>query len=134
MLAENWLQGSSNNTDLQAPDNPVVDPYAVVTDHHISKNRSRQQEQNTVSPKKQSSSTTMLPDNQLAVSKGDGLTLGRKRLLISAEDNVVTGAQDAQLKGHVGDVAAAVSTKSTPQTVDELKLPARINLRESGLR
>ena len=105
-----------------------------MTDHHISKNRSRQREQNTESPKKQSSSTTTLPDNQLAVSEGDSLTLGRKRSLISAEDNVVTGAQDAQHKGQVGDVAAAVSTQSTPQTVDELKLPPRINLLESGLR
>jgi hypothetical protein len=86
-----------------------------VTDHHISKNRSRQREQNTESPKKQSSSTTTLPDNQLAVSEGDSLTLGRKRSLISAEDNVVTGAQDAQLKGHVGDAAAAVSNQSIPQ-------------------
>ncbi len=75
----------------------------------------------------------MLPDNQLAVSEGDGLTLGRKRLLISSEDNVVTGAQDAQLKGHLGDVAAVVFTQLTPQTVDELKLPPQINLRESGL-
>jgi hypothetical protein len=54
--------------------------------------------------------------------------------LISAEDNVVTGAQDAQLKGQVGDVEAAISNQSTPQTVDELKLPPQINLRESGLR
>jgi hypothetical protein len=115
VLAENWLKGSSTNTDLQAPDNPVVDPYAVVTDHHISKNRSRQREQKTESPKKQSSTTTTLPHNQLAVSEGDSLTLGRKRSLISAEDNVVTGAQDAQHKGQVGDVAAAVSTQSTPQ-------------------
>jgi hypothetical protein len=57
----------------------------------------------------------MLPDRQLAVSKGDGLTLGCKRSLFSAEGNLVTGAQDAQLKSHVGDAAAAVSTQSTPQ-------------------
>jgi hypothetical protein len=76
VLAKNWSQESSNNTDLQAPDNPVVDPFAIVTDHHISKNRSCQQDQNTGSPKKQSSSTTTLPDKELAVSNGDGLTLG----------------------------------------------------------
>ena len=133
VLTENWLKGCKENTDLQAPDNPVVDPYAVVTDHHISNERSRQREQNTNPPTKQSSTTTTLP-KQLAVSEGEGLTLGRKRSFISAEDNVVTGAQDAHIKGHAGNAAAAISDQSTPHTVDELKLPPRINLRESGLR
>ena len=67
------------------------------------------------SSKKQLSSRSTLPDKQLAVSEGDGLTLVCKRSLISAQDNVVTGAQDAQLKGHVGDAAAAVSNQSIPQ-------------------
>jgi hypothetical protein len=88
-LAENWLQGSSTNNELQAPDNPVVDPYAVVTDHHISNERRRRESRN-VSLKKQSSSTTMLHHIQLAVSEGEGSTLVRKRSLISAKDNVVT--------------------------------------------
>ena len=52
VLTDNWIKGCKENTDLQAPDNPVVDPYAVVTDHHISKERSRHREQNTNPPTK----------------------------------------------------------------------------------
>ena len=40
------IQGRSNNTDLLAPDYLVVDPYAVVTDHHISNERRRRESRN----------------------------------------------------------------------------------------
>jgi hypothetical protein len=36
-LAQAWLGSTSlNNADLQFTDNPVVDPFAIVTDHHNS--------------------------------------------------------------------------------------------------
>ena len=36
-LAQTWLGSTGlDNTDLQFTDNPVVDPFAIVTDHHNS--------------------------------------------------------------------------------------------------
>ena len=57
----------------------------------------------------------MLHHIQLAVSEGERLDTCSYTLVVTAEGNFVNGAQDAQLKGHVGDAAAAISTQSTPQ-------------------
>jgi hypothetical protein len=36
-IAQAWLGSTGlDNTDLQFTDNPVVDPFAIVTDHHNS--------------------------------------------------------------------------------------------------
>jgi hypothetical protein len=36
-IAQAWLGSTGqDNTDLQCMDNPVIDPFAIVTDHHTS--------------------------------------------------------------------------------------------------
>ena len=63
-LAQAWLDSTGlDNTDLQFMDNPVVDPFAIVTDHHtsnITKNTHLDQEPN-ITYQKQPSTTAVLP-------------------------------------------------------------------------
>jgi hypothetical protein len=72
-------------------DNLVVDPFAIVTDHHsssITKNAHLDQAPKNITYQKQLSTTMVLPQTIVAVSKGGTLTLGIKRSLITAADSV----------------------------------------------
>jgi hypothetical protein len=70
----------------------------------------------------------------MAVSEGGTSTLGSKRQLSSAHDSVPPALQPATLTQQGRDLTpAAISEPSTTQSVDELKLPQHLNLRESGL-
>ncbi len=86
-LAQAWLGSTGlDNTDLQFTDNPVIDPFAIVTDHHnssIEKNAHLDQTPKNTTYQKQSSSTVVLPQTIVAVSKGGTLTLGSKHPLIT---------------------------------------------------
>jgi hypothetical protein len=96
-LAQAWLGSTGlDNTDLQFMDNPVIDPFAIVTDHHISsitKNAHLDQAPNKITYRKQPSTTTVLPQIIVAVSEGVTLTLGSKHPLITAVNSVPPASQ-----------------------------------------
>jgi hypothetical protein len=64
-LPQAWLDSTGlDNTDLQVTDIPVIDPFAIVTDHHnssIEKNASLDQTPKNITYQKQPSTTTVLP-------------------------------------------------------------------------
>jgi hypothetical protein len=77
-------------------DYSVVDPFAIVTDHHNSsktKNTHQNQTPKTITYQKQPSTTAVLPHTKMAVSKGGTLTLGSKHPLITAADSAPPGSQ-----------------------------------------
>jgi hypothetical protein len=100
-LAQAWLGSTClDNTDLQFTDNPFVNPFAIVTDHHnssITKNTHLDQETKNIIYWKQPSMTTVLPQTIVAVSEGGTLTLGSKRSLITADGSVPPASQDATI-------------------------------------
>jgi hypothetical protein len=73
-IAQAWLGSTgNNNTDLQFMDNPVVDPFVIVTDHHtnnITKKAHLDQVPKNITYQKQLSMTAMLPQTKMAASKG----------------------------------------------------------------
>ena len=98
-LAEAWLGSTGqDNSELKLTDNPVVDPFAIVTDHHISnitQSTHPVQTPTNITTQKQPSTTAVLLQTQMAVSKGGTLTLGSKRPLSSAHDSVPPASQAA---------------------------------------
>ncbi len=86
-LAQAWLSSTGqDNTDLQFTNNPVVGPFAIVTDHNnssISKNTHLDQAPN-INYQKQPSTTAVLPQTKMEVSKGGTLKIGSKHSLITA--------------------------------------------------
>jgi hypothetical protein len=137
-LAQAWLGSTGqDNTDLQFTDNPVVDPFAIVTDHgtnNITKNTHLDQAPN-ITYQKQLSTTAVLPKTKMAFSKGGILTLGSKHPLITADDGVPPASQAATLTSQGRELKpATISEPSMAQPVDDLKLPPGLNLHESGLR
>jgi hypothetical protein len=108
-----------------------------VTDHHnssITKNAHLDQAPN-ITYQKQPSTTTVLPQTKMAVSKGGTLTLGSKRPLITAADSVPPASQATTIPNQGRELTpATISEPSMAQSVDESKLPPRLNLRELGLR
>ncbi len=138
-LAQAWLGSAGlDNTNLQFTDNPVIDPFAIVTDHHdcsITKNAHLDQAPN-ITYQKQPSTTMVLPQTIVAASEGGTLTLGSKRSLITADDSVPPASHAAtkNITSQGRDITnATTSEPSMAQSVDELKLPPCLNLRESGL-
>jgi hypothetical protein len=81
-LAQAWLGSTGlDNTDLQFMDNPVIDPFAIVTDHQINritKNANLDQAPNNITYHKQPSTTMVLPQTIVAIFKGGTFTLGSK--------------------------------------------------------
>jgi hypothetical protein len=73
-LAQAWLGSTGlDNTDLQFTDNPAIDPFAIVTDHHnsiIEKNAHLDQTSKNITYQKQPSMTMVLPQTIVEVSKG----------------------------------------------------------------
>jgi hypothetical protein len=132
-LAHAWLGSTGlDNTDLQFTDNPVVDPFAIVTDHHnssIEKNTRLDQTPKNITYQKQLSTTMVLPQTIVAVSKGDTLTLGSKCPLITVADSVPPASQAATHTSQGRDITTAeISEPSMAQSVDDLRLPQRLNL------
>ncbi len=77
----------------------------------------------------------MLPQTEMAVSKGGTMTLGSKRPLITTDDSVPPASQVATLTSQGRELTpATISEPSMAQSVAELKLPPRLNLCKSGLR
>jgi hypothetical protein len=64
-LPQAWLGSTGlDNTDLQFTDNPVIDPFSIVTDHHnssIEKNARLDQTPKNITFQKQPSTSTVLP-------------------------------------------------------------------------
>ncbi len=137
-LAQAWLGSTGqDNTDLQFMDNSVVDPFAIVTDRHTSNitKITHLDQAPTITYQKQLSTTAVLPQTKMAVFKGGTLTLGSKHPLITKDDSVPPASQAATLTSQGREVThATISEPLMAQPVDELKLPPRLNLRESGLR
>jgi hypothetical protein len=138
-LAQAWLGSTGlNNADLQFTDNHVIDPFAIVTDHHnssIEKNAHLDQAPKNITYQKQPSTTTVLPQTMVAVCEGGTLTLGSKRPLITAADSVLPASQAATITSQGRDITTAkISEPLMAQSVDELRLPPRLNLHELGLR
>jgi hypothetical protein len=132
-LAQAWLGSTGqDNTDLQFTDNPVVDPFAIVTDHHtsnITKSTHLDQAPKNITYQKQQSTAAVLPQTEMAVSKGITLTLGSKRPLITTDDSVPPASQTATSSTQGRDLTpATISDPSMAQSVDELKLPPHLNL------
>jgi hypothetical protein len=91
-------------------DNPVIDPFAIVTDNHTSNiTQSAQliQTPTNITTQKQPSTTAVLPQTKVAVSEGGTLTLESKRPLISAHDSVPPASQAATLTSQVNDLIPA---------------------------
>ncbi len=141
-LTEAWLgsTGGQDNSDLKLTGNPVVDPFAIVTDHHTSNltlSTHLVQKPENITTQKQPSATAVLPQTKMAVSEGGTLTLGSNCPLISAHDSVPPASQAATSTSQGRDLTPAPANIPEPsmvQSVDELKLPSCLNLRESGLR
>ncbi len=140
-LAQVWMGSTGlDNTDLQFTDNPVVDPFAIVTDHHnssITTNAHIDQAPNNITYQKSTSTKMLLPQTIVAVSKGGSLTLGSECPLITAVNSVPPASQAAtKNKTSQGrdTITATISEPSMAQSVDEFKLLPRLNLRELGLR
>jgi hypothetical protein len=138
-LAQAWLGSTGlDNADLQFTDNLVIDLFAIVTDHHnssITKNAHLDQAPKNITYQKQPSTTTALPQTIVAVSEGGTLTLGSKHSLITAADSVPSASQAATHTSQGRDATTAeISEPLMAQSVDELRLPPRLNLCESGLR
>jgi hypothetical protein len=114
-VAQAWLgSNGQDNTDLQFTNNPVVDPFAIVTDHrtsNITKITHLAQAPNNITYQKQPSTTVVLPQTKMAVSKGGTLTLGSKRPLITADDSVPPASQAATLTSQGREL--------TPVTISE---------------
>jgi hypothetical protein len=109
-LTQAWLSSTGLNTDLQFTDNPVVDLFAIVTDHHnssITKNTHLDQETKNITYQKQPSTTTVLPQTIVAVSKGCTLTLGSKHSLITADDSAPPASQDTTITSQGRDIKTA---------------------------
>ena len=71
----------------------------------------------------------------MAISKAGTLTLGSKRPLITAADSVPPASQATTHTSQGRDITTAeISEPLMAQSVDELRLPPRLNLRESGPR
>jgi hypothetical protein len=137
-LAQAWLgSAGQDNTDLQLMENPAVDPFAIVTDHHtsnITKNAHLDQAPKNITYQKQPSTTAVLPQTKMAISKGGTLTLWSKHQLITTDDSVPPASQVATLTSQGRALTpATISKPSVAQSVDESKLPPHLNLRESGL-
>ncbi len=137
-IAQAWLGSTGlDNTDLQFTDNPGIDPSAIVTDHHISsitKNAHLDQAPNNITYQKQPSMATVLPQTITAVPEGGTMTLGSKCPLITAV-NSVSPASQAATKNKMSQcrdtTTGTISEPSMAQSVDELKLPPCLNIRES---
>jgi hypothetical protein len=137
-LAQAWLGSTGlDNADLQFTDNPVVGPFAIVTDHHnssIKKNAHLDQTSKNITYQKQPSMKTVLPQTIVAESKEGTLTLGSKHPLITAADSVLPASQATTITSQGRDITTAeISEPSMAQSVDELRLPPRLNLCELGL-
>jgi hypothetical protein len=108
-----------------------------VTDHHtsnITKNTHLDQTPKNITYQKCPSTTVVLPQTKTAVSKRGTLTLGSKRPPITAVDSIPPASQAATLTSQGRElIPATISEPSMAQPVDELKLPPRLNLCESGL-
>jgi hypothetical protein len=138
-LAQAWLGSNGrDNTDLQFTDNPVVDQFAIVTDHHtsnITKSTHLDQAPKSITYQKHPSTTAVLPQIKMAVSEGGTLTLGSKCPLITTDDSVPPASQAATSTSQGRELTpATISEPLMAQSVNELKLPPCLNLRESGLR
>jgi hypothetical protein len=134
-LAQAWLGSTGqDNTDLQIMDNPVDDPFAIVTDHHngsISKNIHLDQAPN-ITYQKQPPTTMVLSQTKMAVSEGGTLTLVSKLPLINAADSVPLTSQATIITSQIRSLSpATISEPSMAKSVDELKLPPHLNLCES---
>ena len=129
-LAETWLAHDSQPDEM--PTNPITDPYEIVSDQHNTQSGS-QSSRNLLN-----ASEKKLPDI-LADSEGDDSTLRRKRqrasTSLSAASTLSTEAQQSSRieVGTVQDFNRTDGSNNT-QSVDELTLPTRVNLKESGLR
>jgi hypothetical protein len=78
--------------------------------------------------------TTVLPQTKMAVSERGTLTLGSKHPLITAADIVPPASQATTITSQGRELTPAIIYEpSMAQSVDELKLPPRLNLCEAGL-
>ncbi len=123
-LAQAWLGSTGqDNTDLEFMDNLVIDPFAIVTDHHsssITKSTHLDQGPN-INYQKQPSTTMVLPQTESAVSEGGTLTLGSKHSLITAANSVPPASQAATITSQGREsTPATISESSMAQSVDEL--------------
>jgi hypothetical protein len=95
-----------------------------VTDHHtsnITKNTHLNHAPKNITYQKQPSTTAVLPQTKMAVSKGDTLTLGSKRPLITMTNSVSPASQAATLTSQGRELTpATISKPSMAQPVDEL--------------
>jgi hypothetical protein len=126
-IAQAWLGSTGQDTDLQFMDNPVIDPFAIVNDHHtsnITKSAHLDQAPKNSTYQKQQSTIAVLPQTKTAVSKGGTLTLGSKGSLITINDSIPPASQAATLTSQGRELTpATISKPLMAQSVDELKLP-----------
>ncbi len=79
-------------------DNLVIDPFAIVPDHHtsnITQSVHLDQAPKNITYQKQPFTTAVLPQTEMAVSEGGTLTLGSKCPLITTDESVSPASQTA---------------------------------------
>ncbi len=106
-----------------------------MTDHHTSiiiKSTHLDQAPKKNTYQKQPSTTAVLPQTKMAVYKKGTLKLESKHPIITIDDSVPPASQAATLTSQGRELTpATISEPSMAQSVNELKLPPCLNLRES---
>ena len=126
-MAESWF-ATESQPEL-APANPITDPFQVVSDQrNIQSGLQSSSNPTNASEKK-------LSRNITADSEGEDLTIRRKRqrdgTSLTAASTLSTNAP--KLSQVDANTVQSINRTDT-QSVDELKMPTRINLQEAGLR
>jgi len=130
-LAEIWLDQSNSLSDFTPADSPVVNPFTIVSDQH-SKGTKRSTLNWSSSTKDSSGATTTQP-KPLADSEGDhSPPPSKQRCVIAITTNTTTNiTKEEEVRVEVGNDFKQPAADSNPS--EELKMPNKVNLRESGL-
>jgi len=131
-IAETWLQSNQNNK-VQPTDNPVVDPFDVVSDQH---NNNSQLNSGKISTQfKNLPVTNTLTCSAVMANEKDRLPNQSTCSGCALADTAPANALMSQtINGTTGVVNDFDSNRTTSDTsANERSMPTRNNLRESGL-
>ena len=137
ILAETWLNHSSSKTGSSPADNPVVDPFAIVTHDQNKGNKNGTTQNRSRSNEESVAATNCDVVTHMADSEGEHSTIPSqsKRKACSADTACANTQRDSGgMEAASGFNANTASPASTQDNLDELRMPTKINLYESGLR
>ena len=129
-MAETCLAEGDSPSDLTPTENPVRDPYAIVTDHHVLGNKRGKRGRSQLTLEQVATGATL--STSLEDSEGGLLSSTSKRghaQCTSAVRRAPPGVRRERV-----EFDSANTTETTIGPSDDLKMPTRINLHEAGLR